>query len=55
MSDIPAMIITPMVVLLLLGIYIDKLMNFSTPYFTIIGFLLGVFTGFWSVYKKYGT
>jgi ATP synthase protein I len=33
------------------GIYIDKWLN-TTPAFTIILFLIGLFSGFWQIFKE---
>jgi F0F1-type ATP synthase assembly protein I len=53
MTDIAFSLVMPIVFGFFIGRYIDGLIHSKFPLWTILFSLFGVFTGMWSVYKRY--
>lgn len=52
MLDIAFTLIVPILLGLYAGMWLDKKLHFKFPLFTIGGFLIGMVSGFYSVYKR---
>jgi F0F1-type ATP synthase assembly protein I len=53
MSDISLLLVIPVFLGFFLGRYLDNKYSLDFPTWTIICTVLGIITGFWSVYKRY--
>jgi len=53
MLDISFYILVPIFVGFFAGYYLDKYLGFKYPVMTISLTILGIFTGMWSVFKRY--
>lgn len=52
MSDIAFSLITPLIMGVFIGMYLDKHHAGKIPVWTVTLTILGIITGFWSVYKR---
>lgn len=53
MLDISFSLVVPVILGFFIGRYFDTKYSLSFPVWTIVGTILGIITGMWSVYKRY--